>query len=419
MLERMQRRACLLWLGFAACNHAGTESTVTAAAPSLAPSSSASTSSSPMPSTSATTKPLDPLPTEATFVTSAPPPARAFTDGGTVTFQPGVGLKQRRLAKRMIWGGTSADGVVSVLGFDMKGLILTAKKPDGVAFPAAHVARTSFSADGSRVAVLQYLGALVVLDTVTGGVVHERSGPLECDARFLDAGHLRLHEESKDQKARLYDLDLATGKQTPLSGKRRVSNCSSSVDGTSWLLRDEYAKDARVALLRVGPKTTLEALLKTEGDGAVLSPIADRACFYDQGSVRCVRTDHGEERVASGLTGASLEFDDTGARMLIQGSFLDKNQEPRSILLLVDFASGAVRKLVGPTLTSGGSVHLMSGGQVVATGSAGGVTAWDVEGKQRHTLSHPAMYSVHAVAGAPHKIAGEEDNGGDPYLLEF
>jgi len=414
----MRRRACL-WLVLAACNHAGTASTVTAAAPSLAPSSASSTSASPVPSTSVSAKPVDPFPTEAVFVTTPPPPARAFTDGGTVTFQPGVGLKQRRLAKRMIWGGTSADGVVSVLGFDMKGLILTAKKPDGVAFPAAHVARTVFSADGSRVAALQYLGALLVLDTVTGGVVHERKGALECDARFLDPGRLRLHEESKDQKARLYDLDLATGKQTPLSGPRRVSNCSSSLDARSWLLHDEYAKDARVVLLRVGPPPILEALLKTDGDGAVLSPIADRACFYDLGNVRCVRTDHGEERVASGLTGASLEFDDTGARMLIQGSFLDKNEEPRSILLLVDFASGTVRKLMGPTLTTGGSVHLMSGGQVVATGSAGGVTAWDVEGKRRHALTHPAMYTVHAVAGAPHKIAGEEDNGGDPYLLEF
>lgn len=404
-------------LVLAACNRTGTESTVTAGAPSLAPSSSVS--SSPTTSTSVNAKPVEPFPVEAVFVTTPPPPPRAFSDGGTVTFQPGVGLKQRRLGKRMTWAGTSADGVVSVLGFDMKGLILTAKKPDGVAFPASHVAHTVFAADSSRVAVRQYLGALVVLDTVTGGVVHERKGALECDARFLDAGHLRLHEESKDPKARLYDLDLATGKQTPLSGSRRVSYCSSSLDAKSWLLHDEYAKDARVVLLRVGTPPILEALLKTDGDGAVLSPVADRACFYDHGSVRCVRSDHGEERVASGLTGASLEFDDTGARMLIQGSFLDKNEEPRSILLLVDFASGTVRKLVGPALTSGGSVHLMSGGQVVATGSAGGVTAWDVENKRRHALSHPAMYSVHAVAGAPRKIAGEEDNGGDPYLLEL
>jgi len=411
----MQRRACL-WLVLAGCARTGTESTVTAGAPSLAPSSSTSASSAPA---IASTSAPPPFPSEAVSVATPPPPARAFTDGGTVTFQPGVALKQRRLANRMIWGGTSADGVVSVLGFDMKGLVLTAKKPDGVAFPAAHVARTTFASDGSRVAVLQYLGALIVLDTVTGAVVRERSGALECDARFLDAGHLRLHEESKDKTARLYDFDLATGQATPLSAKRRVSHCTASLDAKTWLLHDEYAKDARVAVLRVATPTTLEALLKVDGDGAVLSPIADRACFYDQGNVRCVRADHGEERVASGLSGASLEFDDTGARMLIQGSFLDAKEEPRSILLLVDFASGTVRKLVGPTLTSGGSVHLMSGGQVVATGSAGGVTAFDVEGKRRHALAHPAMYSVHAVAGAPHKLVGEEDNGGDPYLLEF
>lgn len=409
------RRGCL-WLLLAACTRAGTESTVTAGAPSLAPASSSS--SAPPPPSTTVPAPADPFPAVAVSVKTKVPP-RAFTDGGTVTFQPGVGLKKRRLAKRMTWAGTSADGVVSVLGFDMKGLIVTAKKPDGVPFPAAHVARTVFTADGGRVATLQYLGALIVLDTATGGVVHERKGALECDARFLDPGHVRLHEESKDKAARLYDLDLATGKQTPLSGKRRVSSCASSLDARSWLLHDEYAKDARVALLRVGPPATLEALLQTDGDGAVLSPIADRACFYDQGSVRCVRADHGEERVASGLTGASLEFDDTGARMLVQGSFLDAKEEPRSILLLVDFASGVVRKLVGPVLTSGGSVHLMSGGQVVATGSGAGVVAFDVEGKRRHALAHPAMYTVHAVAGAPRKLVGEEDNGGDPYLLEL
>jgi len=338
---------------------------------------------------------------------------RVFTTLPTVTFKPGAALKKKRIGVQRTWAGTTPDGATSVFGFDMKGWLQT---PKGTfPFPAAHVARTVWSDDRSRVAVLQYLGPAVVLDTLNGANVLQRKGALECDARFGGNDTLYVHEESKDATARLYRVDLKSGASTALSAPRRVDQCAASADARTWVLFDEYAKDSKLTVLDA-PSGKLEPLAHGDLDAVTLSPAGDRACFVRGVAVVCARTDHVEERIAHGLHGVGLEIDPLGARMLVQ-AFYDLKDESVPVMLLVDFAGGTVREVRGPTLKSGGSVHLMSSGKVIATGSASGVEAFDVESGTRHTVLHPEMYSVHAVAGAERSIIGEEDNGGDTYWI--
>jgi hypothetical protein len=349
----------------------------------------------------------------ASFVLlAAPPAAKTFTNAGVVTFKASGALKEKKIGVKKTWGGTTPDGTISIFGFDMKGWLQT---PKGTfPFAAAHVARTVWTSDNSRGALLQYLGPLVVLDTQTGKVIHERKGTLECDARFVGNDTLYVHEESKDPKARLYKIDLKTGTQTAISNPRRVDQCAASDDAQKWILYDEYAKDSKLMLLDV--KTNKhEPLAHGAMDNVVLS--GERACYVRNLSVICVRTDHTEEKIATDIEGVGLQMDPTGARMLIQAFYSVKgNSVP--VTLLVDFAAGSVRELRGPTLKSGGSVQLMSGGKVIATGSSGGVEAYDVETGKSYSLKHKDMYSVHALPGAERKIIGEEDNQGDTFIIE-
>lgn len=338
-------------------------------------------------------------------------PARVFTNAGVVTFQKGAALKEKRIGVKRTWAGSTPDGTTSVFGFDMKGWLQT---PKGTfPFAAAHVARTVWSSDLSRVAVLQYLGPLVVLDTQTGKVVLERKGALECDARFDGNDTLYAYEESKEQKARLYKIDLKTGASTAISSPRRVDQCIGGAN--KWILYDEYAKDSKLTAYDVAANK-FEPLAHGDMDSVVLSP--ERACFVRNLSVFCVKTDRTEERIATDISGASLQMDPTGARMLIQAFFSVKgNSVP--VMLLADFAAGSVREIRGPALKSGGSVQLMSGGKVIATGSGGGVEAFDIESGKKHAITHSQMYSVKPLAGADRKIIGEEDNGGDTYVIDL
>ena len=262
---------------------------------------------------------------------------------------------------------------------------------------------------------MQYLGPLVVLDTQSGKVIHERKGWLECDARFEGNDTLWAHEESKDPKGRLYKIDLKTGTQTAMGVGRRVDQCAASSDASKWILYDEYAKDSKLMLFDV-KANKYEPLAHGDMDSVVLS--GERACYVKNLSVICVKTDHTEEKVATDINGASLQMDPTGARMLIQAFYSVKgNNVP--VTLLVDFASGSVREVRGPTLKSGGSVQLMSGGKVIATGSSSGVEAYDVESGKSYSLKHNQMYSVKALPGADRKIIGEEDNLGDTFIIEL
>lgn len=332
-----------------------------------------------------------------------------FSNAGVVQFQNGPALKEKRIGSKRTWAGTTPDGAMSIFGFDMKGWLQTAKT--SFAFPAAHVDRAIWG-DG-RVAVLQHLAAAVVLDTATGKVVYQRSGHLECDARMV-GDNLWLHEQSKDPKARLYRVDLKTGIATVLSSGRRVDQCAATADGQRWMLFNDYANE--VSLLSATGESV--PLVSGQIESVRLSPTGDRVCFVQQLSVVCRRGDRTEERVASDIVVADMEIDPMGARMMIRATYPVKG-EPVPVILLADFASATVRELRGPSLRSGGSLRLLSGGRAVAAGSSTGVEVFEVESGKHHTLAHNAMYTVKPLPGAERKLIGEEDNGGDTFLIEL
>jgi hypothetical protein len=336
---------------------------------------------------------------------------RVFTKGGVVKFTAGAALKQKQLAPKNQWIGSTPDGATSVFGFDSKGYLQT---PKGTfPFVASSAARAVWSEN--RVTVLQSLGPAVVLDTTTGKVVHQRTGRLECDARVV-GDTLWVHEESKDAKARLFKIDLKTGTSTAVSQGRRVDQCVATADAQKWILFDEYAKDSKLMGLSASGK--LDPLAHGAMDSVTLSPAGDRACFVRNLAVLCVRDDHTEEKIATDISGASLEIDPTGARMLIQ-AFYSVKGDSVPVTLLADFASGTVREIRGVALKSGGSIHLLSGGKSIASGSSGGVEVFDVEAGKRHSIAHKEMYSVTGLLGAERRLIGEEDNGGATFLLEL
>lgn len=348
---------------------------------------------------------------------AVPPAPRIFTNAGVVTFTAGAALKEKRIGVKRTWAGTTPDGLTSVFGYDMKGWLQT---PKGTfPFAASHVDRTVWTSDFSRVAVLQHLGPLVVLDTQTGKVVFERkNGQSECDARFVGNDTLWFHEDSNDGKGRLHKVDLKTGVATAVSTGRRVGQCAASADAQKWILYDEYAKDSKLMVLDAQTGKLDPLASGADLDAVTLSPAGDRACFTRGLKVLCVRTDHTEERVAADISGTGLQMDPSGARMLIQ-AFYSVKGDSKPVTLLADFASGSVRELRGPTLKSGGGVEIMSGGKVIGTGSANGPEAFDVEAGKRHSLKHNAMYSVKALLGAERKMIGEEDGQGDTFILEL
>src|SRR5205085_10439184 len=94
---------------------------------------------------------------------------------------------------------------------------------------------------------------------------------------------------------------------------RRVDQCAAGAN--KWILYDEYAKDSK--LMAYDVKTNqFEPLAHGDMDSVVLS--AERACFVRNLSVFCVQADRTEERIATDVSGAGLQMDPTGARMLIQ-----------------------------------------------------------------------------------------------------
>src|SRR5207245_292410 len=117
----------------------------------------------------------------------------------------------------------------------------------------------------------------------------------------------------------------------------------------------------------------------------LLSPTADRVCFWNTNRVWCVRVkDSGIERIAeldaktySGVS--SLEIEETGQRMMIWGAEEVPPNGPVSTWHLVDFAAGTVRRLVGMHWPSGSVPRLFPEGHLFVVGSKTGVTAIDLD----------------------------------------
>jgi hypothetical protein len=335
--------------------------------------------------------------------------ARTFTTAKKASFTPGGGSpKQTPLAKRSHFSGISHDLASFVTGYDQQGMLFTAAAPKGIAWtshsPQSDGAR--FSADGARVAVMQFLGPLVVLSTADAKTIWTRAdedGAGECEARWTSDDRLAFHAMSKDATARLWTVDLASGAATPKGPGVGVDACTASPDGARWLLFVDYESGKAASAIRLRDAATgaVTELVRDVASTWVLSPTADRACWLDRATKRllCRRTsDLAVEEILSGVDVMGLEIDDTGARMLIGSATMDdESDEPRAVMYLADFAAGTVRKLDAVTNSTGGTLHPLSGGHLIAAGSAGGVDVWDVDTGKHWIVKRNAAYTVHPI----------------------
>jgi hypothetical protein len=295
-----------------------------------------------------------------------------------------------------------------------------------------------FSPDGARVAILQYLGRLIVLDATTAKLQWEHDSKLgdfgECDVRFATSSEVVFHGESRDGDARLVRVDLATGKGTQLGAPLNVDECTATPDGSRWLLFTDYekppndpkGKSTSVGVVRVrdGATGATFELVRGLHSARALSPTGDRVCWHDEETnhVSCLRaSDRGLEKIWQGAA-STLEIDAEGKRMLVTGSVQVK-ADWKPVTLLVDFADGTIRALDGPRLKSGGAVKLMSSGVIVASGSASGIELYDVDAGLRWFAARSPFYSPYALRGQPRRLVGgsEPPQGGsleDLYVID-
>jgi hypothetical protein len=378
-------------------------------------------------------------------VTSALPPAppdRVFTFGKDITFKAGAGVpKQRWIVDDTRFGGASPDLGVIVAASGQQGMLITPKAPKGLKFPAHSPHEDGdavFSPDRTRVAILQYLGSLVVLDAATAKLQWEHHDDLgafrECGVRFASKDELVFHGEGKDGDARLVRVDLTTGKGTLLGTGLDVDECTATPDGSRWLLFNDYEKPAgnpkgkstSVGVVRVRDGVTGATFELVRGlhSAHVLSPTGDRVCWHEEETdhVSCLRaSDRGLEKIWQG-DASGLQIDAEGKRMLVTGTVQVK-ADYVPVMLVVDFATGTIRALDGPRLKSGGSVSLMSSGVLVASGSSSGIEIFDVDAGARWFAARSPFYSAYAIAGQPRRlIGGSEPPGGgsleDLYLID-
>jgi hypothetical protein len=349
-----------------------------------------------------------------------------------VTFTPGGGSpKSTTLAKRTHFSGISRDLQSFVTGYDQQGSLFTAASPKGIAW-AAHSPQSDgarFSGNGARVAVMQVLGPLVVLSTTDAKTVWTRGdddGAGECEARWVSDDRLMFHGMSKDAKARLWSVDLASGAATAIGPGVGVDACTASPDGARWLLFVDYESGQATSALRMRDAASgaVTELVRGVASTWVLSPTADRGCWLERASKRllCRRTsDLAVEEILSGVDVLGLEIDDAGARMLIGSATLgggggggegEESDEPRAVMYLADFDAGTVRKLDAVTNSTGGTMHPLSGGHLIAAGSAGGVDVWDVDKGKHWRVSRTNAFTVHPIPGESRRfVLGAEVDG--------
>jgi hypothetical protein len=418
-----------------ACASSGTgapKSTTTASsvgAMTSTPMGSTSTSSSASASTSPSTS-------TSTFVVAEMPSAAAtvFAKGKTVSFTPGGGSpKQASIAKHTHFSGISRDLQSFVTGYDKQGVLVTAAAPKGIAW-AAHSPQNDgarFAPNGARVAVMQYLGPLVVMSTSDAKTIWTRGdgdGAGECEVRWTSDDRLTFHAMSKETTARLWSVDLASGTATPTGPAIGVDACTASPDGKRWLLFVDYESGKATSAIRVRDAASgvVTELVRNVASTWVLSPTADRACWLDRAGKRllCRRTnDLAVEEILSGVEVQGLEIDDAGARMLIGSATLpdegDESDEPRAVMYLADFAAGTIRKLDAVTNSTGGTMHPLSGGHLIAAGSAGGVDVWDVDAGKRWRIKRNAAFTVHPIPGESRRfvLGAEVDSSMEDLFL--
>ena len=373
--------------------------------------------------------PADPSATPRPPPASARPPERVFNRGTDIVVRKTAPTPPKRfIVKEAKFMGASRDATSFVAETLHGNLLITQHNPGGVKLDdGVLVEPGAFTSDGAFVAVV-YQGGLEVYASPSGTKVVDDAAPDPCAVRSID-DHVLLAQEMNTgtmvPEVQLYRVDAAKKTSVALGPKRKsVDACAISIDGATVLVKDYgYANvGSTLTSYDVATGTSTELMTGLEADDKVavqIAPTADRVCFSDEGSVWCDRLrDRGVERVASFDTkvrrGTSeLEFDDTGARMMIRGS---EEKPPDRMSLtwdLVDFAAGTVRRVIGATWPTGSVPHLFPGGRLFVVGSSTGVTAIDLDAATKTFVPNRPFYEIQPIPGRPGGVvAGAEPGGG-------
>jgi hypothetical protein len=280
--------------------------------------------------------------------------------------------------------------------------------PNGVERPV-WVPSALFSADGSRVAIWSSNG-LDVLDVGSGKTLAAREGPV-CGARFLSRDLLVFFEESKEADARLWHLDLASGKATPRGRARAAETCHASIDGTRWLV-DAY--DTRAF---VDGTTGRARPLAKSAMGAALSKAGNRFCLGAEAGLTCVRLpDERIEQVWTRKTSDRIVFDLTGEHAFI--TFADGSDDVRDAFALVDFEAVTVRALPDVRATSGSLFDLGPNGTLLSIGSALGLYVYDLERGELRFAAHAPLYGNDSFPYQPRRLVAGTDEPMDLFIVD-
>lgn len=357
-------------------------------------------------------------------------PDRVFTTAPPIAFNAALPTpKQTPIAKHTHFSGASRDLKSFVVGDDKGAMLLSPAAPTGLPW-SANAPQTDgarFSPDNSRVAVMQQLGPLVVVSMSDGKTIWRRDDGVagECEVRWLGDDRLRFHGMSRDLAARSWTVDLVADTAVASGPPLGADACTSSMDGERWLVFVDYEAGQPTSAIRLRDASSgaVTEMVRSIASIWVLSPTADRACWLDrrQNALFCRRSsDLAVEQILAGVDVQGLEIDDAGARMLIGSAKPDADGEPVAVMLLADFESGTVRRLDGIRLNVGATMHLLSGGHVVAAGSANGVEIFDVDAKKRAVAKRSNALIVHALPGEPRAFVLGAEAGGtaeDLYLV--
>jgi hypothetical protein len=313
------------------------------------------------------------------------------------------------------------DGTTMVASSGNHATLFTSASPKGVDVEVADVFETAFTPDSAFVAVTQARDSLAVFALPKGNVVWRSSVGDECGPVFVGST-LMFHFQSWTGPGygpgRLWRVAFPPSSPdaapTPLGPERIANRCWRSPDGARWIVTDDNSKPTTTTI--VDGATGAGALWLSNTD-SVGSPIADRACFpVEKEGYRCARVGDSAFEVLGPLgdpnSWLGLVFDDTGKRAmytLVHETAGDDGIDQGTYV--ADFEAKTVQRVMGVGLRSGGVIKLLSGGRVIAAGSASGVEIWDIDAATSMKIPGNAFYGVDPVAGAPRSLFVFEEQG--------
>ncbi len=329
-----------------------------------------------------------------------PPAPNDFRRGPPYTFRGRGGAPRERLLGNGREGAWVAeDGVTAVTGGGSAGSLLVGGA--NVPLRVADLFDASFAPDMRHAALAQARTPLTVIDVPSGAVLWQAPEGRTCKARWMSPTVLIAHDYW--QNARLWRIDFATHppRVQPLGGViKRADACWASPDGRTWLVRDDYGMPGGVVWVIDG--LTGAASVLTQGYSFVVgSPIADRACVQRRdNTIDCIHVNpRTADTVFRGGTRAPFDvfsnIDDTGARLMFGAG-------PN--VMVADFASRTVRAVPAITLPWGGSLTLLSGGHVLATGSSTSADLYDLEAGWWMSVPIARSYTVKPVWHRPRSV---------------